>query len=66
VVTSWEEVVEGGKSKKKRGAFYDLSRLARVARGSGRKEQEVTDLLDRFAMMRQMLKQIGMSTGLLG
>ena len=43
----------------------DMSRLARVARGSGRAEQEVTNLLDRFAMMRQIMMQIGRSTGLL-
>jgi signal recognition particle subunit SRP54 len=66
VVTSWEEIVEGGKRKKKRSAFYDTGRLARVARGCGRREQEVADLLNRFAMMRQMMMQIGMSTGLLG
>jgi len=66
VVTSWEEIVDGGKRKKKRSAFYDMSRLARVAAGSGRKEQEVADLLNRFAMMRQLMMQIGMSTGLLG
>src|SRR4029077_3395830 len=46
VVTSWEEIVEGGKRKKKRSAFYDQSRLRRVARGSGRKENEVADLLN--------------------
>src|SRR5262245_24609160 len=55
VITSWEEVVEGGKRKKKRSAFYEQSRLRRVARGSGRKENEVADLLNRFAMMRQMM-----------
>ena len=66
IITSWEEVVEGGKRKKKRSAFYETSRLARVAKGSGRREQEVADLLNRFAMMRQMMMQIGMSTGLLG
>lgn len=66
VVTSWEEIVEGGRRKKKRSAFYDLSRLKRVARGCGHKEQEVADLLNRFAMMRQMMMQIGQSTGLLG
>jgi len=66
IVTSWEEVVEGGKRKKKRSAFYETSRLGRVARGCGRREQEVADLLNRFAMMRQMMMQIGMSTGLLG
>src|SRR5678816_4338257 len=66
IITSWEEVVEGGKRKKKRSAFYESTRLARVAKGSGRREQEVADLLNRFAMMRQMMMQIGMSTGLLG
>jgi signal recognition particle subunit SRP54 len=66
VITSWEEIVEGGKRKKKRSAFYDQSRLRRVARGAGRKENEVADILNRFATMRQMMMQIGMSTGLLG
>ncbi|HSZ82347.1 MAG TPA: signal recognition particle protein [Polyangia bacterium] len=66
VVTSWEAIVEGGRQKKKRAAFYDLGRLKRVAKGSGHKEQEVADLLNRFAMMRQMMMQLGMSTGLLG
>src|SRR5256885_1061174 len=65
VVTSWEEVVDGGKRKKKRSAFYDTGRLKRVARGSGHKEQEVADLLNRFAMMRQLMMQIGQSSGLL-
>ncbi len=66
VVTSWEEVVEGGKRKKKRSAFYDQSRLRRVARGSGRRESEVADILNRFATMRQMMMHIGASSGLLG
>jgi signal recognition particle subunit SRP54 len=66
VVTSWEEIVDGGKRKKKRSAFYDQGRLKRVARGSGHKETEVADLLNRFAMMRQLMMQIGMSSGLLG
>jgi signal recognition particle subunit SRP54 len=66
VVTSWEEIVDGGKRKKKRSAFYDMGRLKRIARGSGHKENEIADLLNRFAMMRQMMMQIGMSTGLLG
>ena len=33
IVTSWEEIVEAGKRKKKRSAFYDTGRLRRVARG---------------------------------
>ena len=66
IVTSWEEIVDNGKRKKKRSAFYDTGRLKRVAQGSGHKEQEVADLLNRFGMMRQMMMQIGQSTGLLG
>src|SRR5262249_33968852 len=54
------------KRKKKRSAFYDMGRLKRVAGGSGHKENEVADLLNRFATMRQGMMQIGMSTGLLG
>jgi signal recognition particle subunit SRP54 len=66
VVTSWEEVVEGGKRQKKRSAFYEQARIRRVARGSGRKENDVADILNRFAMMRQLMMQLGASTGLLG
>lgn len=66
VVTSWEEIMEGGRRKKKRSAFYEASRIRRVARGCGRREPEVADVLNRFAMMRQMMMQIGQSTGLMG
>jgi signal recognition particle subunit SRP54 len=66
IFTSWEEVVEGEKRRKKRSSFYDQSRLRRVARGSGRREADVADILNRFAMMRQMMSQIGQSTGMLG
>jgi signal recognition particle subunit SRP54 len=65
IITSWEEIVDGGKRKKKRSAFYDQARIKRVARGSGHKENEVADLLNRFAMMRQLMQQIGQSSGLM-
>jgi len=65
IVTSWEEVVEGGKRKKKRSAFYETGRLGRVARGSGRRDNEVADLLNQFATMRQLMMQLGMQTGIL-
>ena len=41
---------------------FDQGRVQRVARGSGRREQEVGDLLNRFAMMRQMMGQMGKSS----
>jgi signal recognition particle subunit SRP54 len=47
-------------------AAYDMSRLRRVAQGSGRTVHEVVDLLNRFAMMRQTMMQIGRSSGLFG
>jgi signal recognition particle subunit SRP54 len=66
VITSWEEIVDGGKRKKKRSAYFDQGRIKRVARGSGHKEAEVADLLNRFGTMRQLMQQIGQSSGLLG
>ena len=43
-----------------------MSRLRRVAQGSGHTVHEVVTLLNRFAMMRQMMIQIGRSSGLFG
>lgn len=42
------------------------SRLKRVARGSGRSERDVADLIQRFAMMQQLMGSIGMQAGALG
>jgi signal recognition particle subunit SRP54 len=47
-------------------ATYDMSRLRRVAQGSGRAVHEVVDLLNRSAMMRRTVMQIGRSSGLIG
>lgn len=65
--TSWEQVVQGGQVKGRRKvAHYNESRIRRVARGSGRKEPEVMELLHKFALMRQMMLSMGAQTGLLG
>ncbi|HEY0712784.1 MAG TPA: signal recognition particle protein, partial [Polyangia bacterium] len=66
IYSSWEEVLEGDRRRKQRSAFFDQDRVRRVARGSGRKESEISDVLNRFGMMRQMMAQLGSSTGLLG
>ncbi|MFH0899706.1 MAG: signal recognition particle protein [Pseudomonadota bacterium] len=67
VCTSWEEITsQQGKKVRRRSADYVASRVRRVASGSGRKESDVKDLLYKFAMMRQMMVQLGASTGLLG
>ncbi len=41
------------------------SRVARIARGSGRKPEEVNGLLAQYRQMRQVMRQIGSAPGLL-
>jgi signal recognition particle GTPase len=43
-----------------------MSRLRRVAQGSGRTVHEVVDLLNWFSTIRQMIIQIGRSSGRFG
>ncbi|HLU65702.1 MAG TPA: signal recognition particle protein [Kofleriaceae bacterium] len=69
VTTSWEEIAsqrEPGKKNKRRRADYNPERVRRISRGSGRSEDEVKELLQKFGAMRQMMVQLGASTGLLG
>ena len=67
VATSWEEIQgNAGRKTRKKVADYHQSRVKRVANGSGRTENEVRELLFKFATMRQMMVQLGASTGLLG
>ncbi|MBT8496282.1 MAG: signal recognition particle protein, partial [Deltaproteobacteria bacterium] len=67
VKTSWEEITaNSGKKHKRRRADFDPSRVKRIAGGSGRKENDVKELLQKFSSMRQMMVQLGASTGLMG
>src|SRR6185295_12743584 len=68
VVTSWETITsqKGQTTHRRKAADYDERRVKRIARGSGRKEPEVKELLNKFAMMRQMMGAMGKSSGLLG
>jgi signal recognition particle subunit SRP54 len=67
VTTSWEDfATTSGKSAKRRRADFDASRVKRISKGSGRAENEVKELLQKFAQMRQMMVQLGASTGLMG
>jgi signal recognition particle subunit SRP54 len=43
----------------------ERSRITRVAKGSGRTEREVVDLLQRFSFMKQVMGDIGHQAGLL-
>jgi signal recognition particle subunit SRP54 len=67
VTTSWETITsQQGIQRRRKAADYEPSRIRRVARGAGRQENEVKELLNRFAMMRQMMLQMGAQSGLLG
>jgi signal recognition particle subunit SRP54 len=55
--------IEGGKAIKEE---FNKNRIRRVARGAGRNESDVTELLNKFAMMKQMMVQLGASSGLFG
>jgi signal recognition particle subunit SRP54 len=67
IETSWEQVIQGGQVRgRRRVANYVETRVRRVARGSGRKEAEVMELLHKFALMRQMMLTMGAQAGLLG
>ena len=67
VSTSWEDFTStAGRAAKRRRADFHPGRVKRIAAGSGRKDQEVKDLLQKFAQMRQMMVQLGASTGLMG
>src|SRR4029079_8180174 len=67
VATTWEDFMStSGRQAKRRRADFNPGRVKRVSRGSGRSEQEVKELLQKFAQMRQMMVQLGASTGLMG
>ena len=68
VTTSWETITssQGQLQRRRRANDYSERRLQRIAKGSGRKEHEVRELLNKFAMMRQMMSQMGAHAGLLG
>lgn len=67
VATTWEEfMATSGRTAKRKRADFSPGRVRRVAKGSGRGEHEVKELLQKFATMRQMMVQLGASTGLMG
>ncbi|XXF80475.1 signal recognition particle protein [Myxococcaceae bacterium GXIMD 01537] len=46
--------------------LINTSRVNRIAKGSGRKPEEVRDLLQKFGMMQQVMGTIGQNPGILG
>jgi len=53
------------KAERREPEIIDGSRVVRIATGSGRKVQEVEDLLQRFGQMKGMMGAIGAQPGLL-
>ena len=51
--------------ERKKPAILNARRVQRIARGAGRKPQEVLDLVQRYDVMRQMMARIGQAPGLL-
>lgn len=47
-------------------SIIDTSRANRIAKGAGRKPEQVTDLVTRFGMMHQMMANLSAQPGLLG
>ncbi len=47
-------------------SIVSKSRAERIAKGSGRKPQDVAELLQKFTMMQQVMGNIGQNPGLLG
>jgi len=59
-------IVRGEFQGRRRREDLEPTRVRRVARGSGRKESEVRELLQKFQAMKQMMAAIGAQTGLMG
>src|SRR5262249_58881674 len=58
VATTWEDfVATSGKQAKRRRADFNPGRVRRDSKGSGPTHQEVKELLQKFAQMRQMMVQ---------
>lgn len=53
------------RQERKRPDSIDLPRAKRIAKGAGRHVNDVNGMLQRFFMMRKVMKQIGSSPGLL-
>jgi len=53
-------------SERQAPKLIDKSRATRIAKGSGRKPKEVTDLVGRFDQMKAMMATLGQRSGLLG
>jgi signal recognition particle subunit SRP54 len=52
--------------ERKNPEILEGKRIDRIARGSGRKKEDVRDLLNKFSMMQQMMGTLGQNPGLLG
>jgi signal recognition particle subunit SRP54 len=56
---------DDGAGHRRKATGFNASRVRRVAKGSGRADQEVRELLAKFQTMRQMMSELGQQTGLL-
>lgn len=53
-------------AERQRPSLITEGRVTRIAKGSGRKKEDVRELLEKFGMMQQVMGTIGQNPGLLG
>ena len=54
------------RSERSEPGLIDKSRARRIAQGSGRRQKEIFDLVQRFSQMREIMGSLGSGGGLLG
>jgi signal recognition particle subunit SRP54 len=59
-------IQDDGKGGKTAIEEFELDRIRRVAKGCGKKENDVKELINKFATMKEMMLSMGVQSGLLG
>jgi signal recognition particle subunit SRP54 len=57
---SWRHIIQSmTKQERDNPDLIDGSRIKRIAKGSGKSEQDVRDLIKQYAQMKKMMKMMG-------
>ena len=62
ITVPWNKI---SSKQQRKSAHYQTSRIHRIAQGSGHQSSEVTALIQKFGMMRQMMSNLGSNSGML-
>jgi signal recognition particle subunit SRP54 len=59
-IKSWRVIIQSmTKEERNNPEIIDAKRITRIAKGSGKPESEVRELLKYYAQMRKLLKSVG-------